>query len=166
MANVTPSEHPQWILGSDDREYRALADYDERYSDAYVIDEIRIGRADVMLLAHNRLALNNQLFPNRDGHSAGAIDILHLCKPDLRPTQIPQHRDRLGESNRRLADVQQHPPVILQLAMREVEPAHIDPAVEELMQQPHVITRWTHGGDDLGANHAVAIIRTNHRRGR
>ncbi len=40
LADVTPSESAQWILGSDDREYRALADYDERYSDAYVIDAL------------------------------------------------------------------------------------------------------------------------------
>jgi dipeptidyl aminopeptidase/acylaminoacyl peptidase len=38
MADVTPSENAQFILGSDDRSYRAMADYDERYSDAYVID--------------------------------------------------------------------------------------------------------------------------------
>ncbi|MGA2267066.1 MAG: prolyl oligopeptidase family serine peptidase [Bryobacteraceae bacterium] len=38
VAEVTPSESAQWVLGSDDREYRPLADYDERYADAYVID--------------------------------------------------------------------------------------------------------------------------------
>lgn len=38
IETVTPSESNQWILGSDDREYRRLADYDERYSDEYVID--------------------------------------------------------------------------------------------------------------------------------
>jgi dipeptidyl aminopeptidase/acylaminoacyl peptidase len=38
METVTPSESAQWILGADDREYRAAADYDERYSDAYVVD--------------------------------------------------------------------------------------------------------------------------------
>ncbi len=38
LEQVTPSESSQWILGSDDREYRSMADYDERYSDAYLID--------------------------------------------------------------------------------------------------------------------------------
>jgi dipeptidyl aminopeptidase/acylaminoacyl peptidase len=38
VETVTPAEHPQWVLGTDDREYRPLADYDERYSDAYLID--------------------------------------------------------------------------------------------------------------------------------
>ncbi len=38
LADVTPSESPQWVLGTDDREYRRLADFDERYADAYVID--------------------------------------------------------------------------------------------------------------------------------
>lgn len=38
VENVTPSENNQWVLGSDDREYRRLADYDERYTDEYIID--------------------------------------------------------------------------------------------------------------------------------
>ena len=38
VETVTPSEHPQWVLGTDDREYRPLADYDEHYADAYLID--------------------------------------------------------------------------------------------------------------------------------
>ena len=38
IETVTPSESAQWVLGSDDRQYRPLADYDERYADAYLID--------------------------------------------------------------------------------------------------------------------------------
>ncbi len=38
VETVTPSESAQWVLGSDDREYRPLADYDEHYADAYLID--------------------------------------------------------------------------------------------------------------------------------
>jgi len=38
LETVTPSESPQWILGSDDRQYRTMADYDERYSDAWLVD--------------------------------------------------------------------------------------------------------------------------------
>jgi hypothetical protein len=38
MAEVTPSESAQWVLGGDDREYRPLADFDERYADAYLVD--------------------------------------------------------------------------------------------------------------------------------
>ena len=38
LETVTPSESAQWVMGSDDREYRPLADYDERYADAYLID--------------------------------------------------------------------------------------------------------------------------------
>jgi dipeptidyl aminopeptidase/acylaminoacyl peptidase len=38
METVTPSESAQWMIGSDDREYRPLADFDERYADAYLID--------------------------------------------------------------------------------------------------------------------------------
>jgi len=38
LETITPSESPQWVLGTDDREYRRLADFDERYADAYVVD--------------------------------------------------------------------------------------------------------------------------------
>jgi dipeptidyl aminopeptidase/acylaminoacyl peptidase len=38
VETVTPSESAQWVMGSDDREYRPLADYDEHYADAYLID--------------------------------------------------------------------------------------------------------------------------------
>jgi dipeptidyl aminopeptidase/acylaminoacyl peptidase len=38
VAEVTPSESAQWALGSDDRPYRSMADYDERYADAYIVD--------------------------------------------------------------------------------------------------------------------------------
>ena len=38
LADVTPSEDARWVLGVDDREYRRQADYDERFSDAYVVD--------------------------------------------------------------------------------------------------------------------------------
>ena len=40
VETVTPSESAQWVMGSDDREYRPLADYDERYADAYLIDAV------------------------------------------------------------------------------------------------------------------------------
>jgi dipeptidyl aminopeptidase/acylaminoacyl peptidase len=38
METVTTSESPQWAMGSDDREYRRLVDYDERYADIYLVD--------------------------------------------------------------------------------------------------------------------------------
>ena len=38
MAEVTPSENPRVLLGSDDRTYRKTFDYDEHFADAYVID--------------------------------------------------------------------------------------------------------------------------------
>jgi dipeptidyl aminopeptidase/acylaminoacyl peptidase len=38
LADITPSEDPRWALGADDRAYRRLNEYDERYSDAYLVD--------------------------------------------------------------------------------------------------------------------------------
>ncbi len=55
LETVTPSENPQWALGADDRAYRPLADYDERYSDAYLIDETTGART--LLAPKNRGAV-------------------------------------------------------------------------------------------------------------
>ena len=38
LADVTPSESPRWVLGTDDRQYRKAFDYDEHFSDAYLVD--------------------------------------------------------------------------------------------------------------------------------
>jgi dipeptidyl aminopeptidase/acylaminoacyl peptidase len=38
LESVTPSDSPDWVLGSDDREYRSLRDWDEGYSDIYIVD--------------------------------------------------------------------------------------------------------------------------------
>jgi len=38
LAEVTPTENPRWVLGTDDRAYRIANDYDEHYSDAYLVD--------------------------------------------------------------------------------------------------------------------------------
>jgi len=38
MESVTPSENSQYILGTDDREYRPMRDYDTTYSDTYIVD--------------------------------------------------------------------------------------------------------------------------------
>ena len=89
----------------------------------------------VQLVTDDRLALNDELFADSDRHSASAVDVFDLAEADFRPTQIAEHRDRLGESDRRLADVQEHSPVIFEFAVREIQPADIDPAVEQLVQQ-------------------------------
>jgi dipeptidyl aminopeptidase/acylaminoacyl peptidase len=38
MESITTSESPQWALGNDDRAYRKANDYDEHYTDLYVVD--------------------------------------------------------------------------------------------------------------------------------
>ena len=38
MESVTTSESPQWAMGGDDRAYRKAADYDEHYTDLYLVD--------------------------------------------------------------------------------------------------------------------------------
>ncbi len=40
LSEITPSENARWVLGSDDRAYRKADDYDERYSDAWVVDSM------------------------------------------------------------------------------------------------------------------------------
>ncbi len=38
MSEITPSESGRWALGGDNREYRSLVEYDERFSDSYLVD--------------------------------------------------------------------------------------------------------------------------------
>ena len=45
LSDVTPSENSQFVLGVDDREYRPLRDYDEGYSDTYLVDGATGNRA-------------------------------------------------------------------------------------------------------------------------
>ena len=39
METVSTSESPQWAMGNDDRAYRKAQDYDEHYTDLYLVDE-------------------------------------------------------------------------------------------------------------------------------
>ena len=54
VESVTPSESDRFVLGSDDRAYRHLADYDERYSDEYVIDAATGKRTLVAKKSHGQ----------------------------------------------------------------------------------------------------------------
>jgi dipeptidyl aminopeptidase/acylaminoacyl peptidase len=47
MADVQPSESAQWVLGTDDREYRPLRDWDETYSDLYLLNAVTGARTQV-----------------------------------------------------------------------------------------------------------------------
>src|SRR5581483_9686255 len=38
MSELTPSEDGQWAIGGDDREYRAVIEYDTRYKDSYLVN--------------------------------------------------------------------------------------------------------------------------------
>jgi len=40
LADVTLLESSEWAIGSDDREYRRMADYGERYSDSYLVNGV------------------------------------------------------------------------------------------------------------------------------
>lgn len=40
MQDVTPAEDGRYSLGGDDREYRSRVEYDERYADSYLIDNL------------------------------------------------------------------------------------------------------------------------------
>jgi dipeptidyl aminopeptidase/acylaminoacyl peptidase len=55
LGEVTPSESPQFVLGTDDRAYRAMADYDERYSDAYVVDAVTGQRTQIATKARGNM---------------------------------------------------------------------------------------------------------------
>ncbi len=77
LENVTPSEHSQWILGTDDRQYRTQADYDERYSDAYIIDAVTGKRTLVSKKNHGAVSWspNGRYLLNFDGKDWQTISI-------------------------------------------------------------------------------------------
>jgi len=51
LAEVTPSEDNRWALGSDDRAYRIQNDYEEHYSDAWLVDSTT-GQRRLMIKKH------------------------------------------------------------------------------------------------------------------
>jgi dipeptidyl aminopeptidase/acylaminoacyl peptidase len=53
VETVTPSESAQWVMGTDDRQYRPLADYDEHYADTYVIDAVTGARTLLVTKQHS-----------------------------------------------------------------------------------------------------------------
>jgi dipeptidyl aminopeptidase/acylaminoacyl peptidase len=85
VADVTPSESAQWILGTDDREYRALADYDERYSDSYVIDAATGKRTLVAKKSHGTVTWSpsGKYLLNFDGKDWWTISVPDGKKANL-----------------------------------------------------------------------------------
>ena len=53
VETVTPSESAQWVMGTDDRQYRPLADYDEHYADTYAIDAVTGARTLLVTKHHS-----------------------------------------------------------------------------------------------------------------
>jgi dipeptidyl aminopeptidase/acylaminoacyl peptidase len=77
VADVTPSESAQWVLGTDDRQYRLQADYDERYSDAYLIDATTGNRKLISKKNHGAASWspNGRYLLNFDGKDWQTISI-------------------------------------------------------------------------------------------
>src|SRR5258706_12709592 len=40
LADITPSEDAHVALGADDRDYRRMQEYDDRYADSYLVDTL------------------------------------------------------------------------------------------------------------------------------
>src|SRR5947207_9217935 len=85
LADVTPSESSQWILGTDDREYRQIADYDERFSDSYVVDAVTGQRTLVAKKIHGTMTWspNGKYLLNFDGK-----DWVTISVPDGKKTNL------------------------------------------------------------------------------
>ncbi len=74
MADVNPTEDGRWGVGIDDRAYRPLVEYDERYSDSYLVDLrtgdrkqlVKKGRFPLTISPNGEFAVS---FDGRDWHS-------------------------------------------------------------------------------------------------
>jgi dipeptidyl aminopeptidase/acylaminoacyl peptidase len=58
VEQVALSDNPQWALGSDNRAYRRMNDYDEHYADAYLIDAATGARTLLLKKHHGTAALS------------------------------------------------------------------------------------------------------------
>ena len=79
LETVTPSESAQWILGTDDRPYRRAQDYDERFSDAYIVDGATGARKLIATKARGALSFSPSgkyllSFDGKDWHSVSVPD--------------------------------------------------------------------------------------------
>jgi dipeptidyl aminopeptidase/acylaminoacyl peptidase len=77
MESVTVSESPQWMMGSDDREYRKLQDYTEHYNDTYLVDSTTGQRKLLVKKNHGNTSWspNGRYLLNFDGKDFSAISV-------------------------------------------------------------------------------------------
>ena len=77
METVTPSESPQWVLGSDDREYRKMQDYTEHFNDTYLVDASTGTRRLLVKQNHGNTTWspNGRYLLNFDGKDWSAISV-------------------------------------------------------------------------------------------
>src|SRR5262249_15117972 len=79
MADITPSEDAHLALGADDRNYRRMLEYDDRYQDSYLVDTLTGGRKLVARKHLGRVGWSPNgkyalLFDGRDWISISAPD--------------------------------------------------------------------------------------------
>ena len=79
LEQVSLSDNPQVALGTDTREYRRMNDYDERYSDAYLIDTATGARKLVLKKHHGTASLSPDgkyilAFDGRDWSTVSVAD--------------------------------------------------------------------------------------------
>jgi dipeptidyl aminopeptidase/acylaminoacyl peptidase len=77
MESVTASESPQWVMGSDDREYRKIQDYDEHYNDTYLVDATTGERKLLVKKNHGNTSWspNGRYLLNFDGKDWSSISV-------------------------------------------------------------------------------------------
>jgi dipeptidyl aminopeptidase/acylaminoacyl peptidase len=79
LAEILPSESPRWALGTDDRAYRRITDYDEHYSDSYVVD---------ISTGERKLAIRKNR--NAAGWSPGGRYLLFFDGKDWNSVSVPE----------------------------------------------------------------------------
>jgi len=77
METVVTSESTQWIMGTDDHEYRRLADFDEHYNDTYLVDALTGQRKLLAKKNHGQTSWspNGRYLLNFDGKDWSTISI-------------------------------------------------------------------------------------------
>jgi hypothetical protein len=95
-----------------------------------IVHQFRVIEADMVRIAHLAFDVEKELLARLQQHLAAG----ELADPDFRPLQIGHHADRATDLRRCLRERLDTCPVIVRLAMREVESHHVDTRFDEAGQ--------------------------------
>ncbi len=157
---LDPREHrSRRHLGNAERD-RAIAEH-HSVTDDHVGEQVRIVDPD-----HPRVARARPLLePDESSGGERNAPVREASAADLRARQISEHGHWTAGGLRRLANHREPLEVLVELTVREIEPDHIGPGGEHLLEHGALGARRPDGGDDLGAAAHIRVLADQFPRG-